>query len=171
MSAEPEWVAVGRIARPHGVKGEVSVMPLSDVASRFHVGSRMFAGAAEDRPLTVSSSRPHAGRVLLAFDEVSDRKAAEELRGEYLFVPAASTPPLPHGEYWPHQLIGCQVMTEDGRALGPIREVLRTQANDVWVAAGPDGEVLIPALVDIVLSVDVEARRVVVRSVPGLTAP
>ncbi|MBA3728711.1 MAG: 16S rRNA processing protein RimM [Actinobacteria bacterium] len=171
MTSEPDWVAVGRIARAHGVKGEVSVVPLSDVSSRFDAGARVFAGATEDRPLTVSSSRPHAGRVLVSFDEVADRDAAERLRGEYLFVPAASTPPLPDGEYWPHELIGCQVVTEDGRPLGPIREILRTQANDVWVAAGPDGEVLIPALVDIVVSVDVEARGVVVRSVPGLTAP
>lgn len=171
MTTEPEWVAVGRIARAHGVKGEVSVVPLSDISARFDAGSRMFAGATEDRPLTVSSSRPHAGRILLVFDEVADREAAERLRGEYLFVPAASTPPLPDGEYWPHQLIGCRVVTEEGRPLGPIREILRTQANDVWVAVGPDGEVLIPALVDIVVSVDIEAKEVVVRSVPDLTAP
>jgi 16S rRNA processing protein RimM len=165
----PGWIAVGRIGRAHGVKGEVSVLSLSEVASRFEPGSRLFAGERGDRPLTVASARPHRARLIVAFEEVGDRSRAEELGGEYLFVPAASVPSLPEGAYWPHDLVGCDVVTEEGRSLGTIREVVHGPANDLWATDGPAGEVLVPALMDVVREVDLAGRRVVVREVPGLT--
>jgi 16S rRNA processing protein RimM len=171
--AEPAipWVAVGRATRAHGVHGEVSVLSLTDVAERFAAGSRVFAGEDGTRPLTVRSSRPHRDRVLVRFEEIPDRTAAEALSGTYLFVPADSSPELPEGEFWPHQILGAEVRTESGRSLGTIAEIVRTQANDVWVAKGEDGEALIPALRDLVVSVDLSAGQVVVREVPGLTVP
>ena len=166
------WVAVGRITRAHGVRGEVSVLPLTDVEDRFEPPTRLFAGESEDRPLTVQSSRPNRGHLLVRFEEILDRTGAEALAGSYLFVPASSSPSLPEGEFWPHQLIGAEVRTESGRSLGVLREVVHTNANDVWIARDEDGvESLVPALRDVILSVDTEARRVVVREVPGLTAP
>jgi 16S rRNA processing protein RimM len=170
QASEVRWIAVGRIARAHGVKGEVAVLPLSEVESRFQAGSQLFVGQGV-RAVTVQASRPHRGRLLVSFGEVGDRDAAEALRGEYLFVPAEDVPELPEGEFWPHQLVGCEVVTESGRPLGSIREIMRTQANDVWAADGPSGEVLVPALKDVVVSVDLERRRVIVREIPGLTAP
>ena len=173
-SPEPpvRWVAVGRITRAHGIRGEVSVLPLSDVEDRFAPRSRLFVGESEERPLTVAASRPNRGRLLIRFDEVPDRTGAEALAGAYVFVPATSSPPLPDGEFWPHQLIGAEVLTESGRSLGVLREVVHTNANDVWVARDEGGaESLVPALRDVIVSVDVGARRVVVREVPGLTAP
>jgi 16S rRNA processing protein RimM len=169
VNDRPRWVAVGRITRTHGVKGEVAVLPLSDVGARFEAGSTLFLEEREDRPLTVMASRPHQQRLLVAFRGVEDRTSAEALRGRYLFVPASSAPHLPEGEYWAHDLVGCDVLTEDGRSLGRIREILHTQANDVWAVEGADGEVLIPALKDVVREVDVAGRRVVVREIPGLT--
>lgn len=174
MSAQPgeaRWVAVGRVSRPHGVRGEVSILPLSEVESRFEAGSRVFLGESEDRPLVVRAVRPHRKRLLVSFEGVFDRTAAEMLAGHYLFVPVDEVPSLPDGEYWPHQLVGSRVVLEDGRALGRLREVMHTPANDVWAADGDAGEVLIPALKDIVVSVDVAGRLIVVRDVPGLTTP
>jgi 16S rRNA processing protein RimM len=171
VSQEVRWLAVGRITRAHGVKGEVSVLPLSSVASRFEPGSRLFAGESEDRPLIVRASRQHHHRLLVAFEQVADRGRAEEIRGEYLFVPAESAPSLPEGEYWPHELVGCRVVTDAGLELGSIREVMHGPANDLWVADGERGEVLIPALKDVVVSVDIEGRQILVREVPGLTVP
>lgn len=169
MTDPPRWVAVGRITRSHGVKGEVAVLTLSDVASRFEPGSRLFLDESENRPLTVAQSRGHHQRLLVTFRGVGDRTAADALRGQYLFVPTSSTPSLPEGEYWAHDLIGCEVLTNQGRTIGRVREILHTQANDVWVTEGGDGEVLIPALKDVVQEVDLAGRRVVVREVPGLT--
>jgi 16S rRNA processing protein RimM len=175
-------LAVGRITRAHGVGGEVAVLPLTQVEERFEPGSRLSLEGS-DRTLVVSEVRPHRNRLLVTFDGVEDRDEAERLAGRYLFVPADAAPPLPEGEYWPHQIVGCEVLTEVGRSLGRVREVLLGQANDVWVTRpdGPDepggggrpapAEWLVPALRDVVVSVDVPGRRIVVREVPGLTAP
>jgi 16S rRNA processing protein RimM len=149
----------------------VGVVPLSMVESRFAPGSRVYLGEGEDRPLIVVASRPHQRRLLVVFEGIGDRTVAERLRGQYLFVPASEAPPLPDGEFWTHQLVGCRVETEDGRRLGALKEVAHTLANDVWVVAGDAGEALVPALKDVVRSVDVPGRRIVVRDVPGLTSP
>jgi 16S rRNA processing protein RimM len=109
--------------------------------------------------------------VLVRFDEIPDRTAAEALSGAYLFVPADSSPALPEGEFWPQQILGAEVRLESGRSLGRVAEIVRTQANDVWVTRGEDRESLIPALRDVVVSVDVVAGLIVVREVPGLTVP
>lgn len=172
MSDRPGYIAVGRITRAHGLRGEVAVLPLTQFGSRFERGSRLLAGEGEDRPMVVSSSRPHRDRMLVFFEGIRDRDAAEALQGTYLFVPASALPPLPEGEFWPHELIGCVVITDGGKTLGRLREVIHTQANDVWSVQGDDGtEVLVPALKDVVGDVDVEAGRIVVRAVPGLTVP
>jgi len=166
------WVAVGRVARAHGVKGEVAVLPLSEVEARFREGSRLFVGEGSSRTLTVVSSRPHRQRLLVTFEELRDRAEAEALGGAYLFVPSDSSPSLPPGQYWPHQLVGCEVETAGGRALGRCREVIHTPANDVWAIEGADGsEVLIPALKDVVRTVDIDAGRIVVEAIPGLVEP
>ena len=170
MSSDVRWIAVGRIVRAHGVKGEVAVLSLSQIPSRFEPGSRLFAG--EDKsPVTVAGCRGHLGRLIVSFQHVRDRTHAEDLRGRYLFIPATEAPPLPEGEYWPHELVGANVVTTGGRMIGAIDEVIHAPANDVWVAKGPDGEVMIPALREVVESVDVPGRRIVVREVPGLTVP
>jgi len=167
----PRWIAVGRITRAHGVKGEVAVLPLSEVESRFQPRSRVYLGESDERPLVVRSSRPDRGRLLVVFEGIDDRTAADRLAGAYVFVPASESPAPPEGAFWAHQLIGCEVVTEEGRSFGPLRDVVHTIANDVWVAGEGDHEVLVPALKDLVVSVDLAARRIVVRDVPGLTAP
>ena len=94
------------------------------------------------------------------------------MRGQVLVVPESWLPELPEGEYWPFQLEGCEVVTEDGRSLGTVAEVIPNPANDLWVAVDDDGEeTLVPAISDVIVDVDVEAKRIVVREVPGITAP
>ena len=169
MAGRAARVAVGRVTRAHGIHGEVSIHVLSDVESRFAPGAVL---ALEDgRTLTVEAVRPHRQRLLVKFREVPDRTAAEALGQRYLFVDEAAVPPAPEGAFWPHQLEGCEVVTEEGRSLGVIREVVHGVANDIWVAGDGDPEVLVPALKDVVASVDVEGKRVVIREVPGLTTP
>jgi 16S rRNA processing protein RimM len=175
VTSSPEAVdrvAVGRISRAHGIQGEVAVLPLSEVETRFQPGSRVFAGEGLNRPLTVSAARPHRKGLLVRFRELPDRTAAETLAGTYLFVPVDELPSLPPGEYWPHQIVGSEVVTDGGRPLGSVGEVVHTVANDIWIARSAEGgEVLVPALKDVVISVDVDARRIVVRELPGITVP
>lgn len=164
-----EFLAVGRITRAHGIRGEVAVLKLTEVEARFAAGSAL--RLEDGRRLTVDAVRPHGHRLLVKFQEIADRTVAEELRGEVLLVPAAEAPPPTEGSFWVHQVVGLEVVTESGRRLGPVREVLHNPANDLWVVDGPDGEVLIPALGHVVVEVDLQARRAVVREVEGLTTP
>jgi 16S rRNA processing protein RimM len=160
-------VAVGRITRAHGVRGEVSVLVLSEVEDRFETGSRL--QLEDGRVLAVRSNRPNRGRLLVTFDGLPDRTAVEPLAGSYLFVERADVPEPPPDSFWPHDLEGCEVVTEAGRSLGTITEIVHGEANDIWVARDDGRETLVPALKDVIVSVDVAGRRVVIREVPGLT--
>ncbi len=169
MEPEPT-VVVGRLTRVHGVQGELSVLVLSEVPGRFDDGAVVYL--EDGRALTVESSRPHKDRLLVRFREVPDRTAAEALRGALVVVPASMSPPLPEGSWWDHQLLGCEVRTDGDLALGTLTEIIHTAANDVWAAVDEAGtETLVPALKDVLVSVDVDAKRIVVREVPGLTVP
>ena len=109
--------------------------------------------------------------MLVRFAGIEDRAQAESLRGE-VAVPESWLPPLPEGEWWPSQIEGCEVFTESGRRLGRVGEVVANPANDLWVARDEHGaETIVPALRDLLVSVDTVAKRIVVRDVPGLTAP
>jgi len=168
MDPSEPTVEVGRIARAHGVSGEVTVLVLSEVEGRFADGAVVFL--EDGRPLTVETSRPHRDRLLVRFREVGDRAAAQAVQGAALVVPQAMSPPLPEGSWWDHQLIGCAVRTEGGRSLGTVDDVIHTTANDVWsILDGSGAEMLLPVLKDVLIDVDVAARRIVVREVPGLT--
>jgi 16S rRNA processing protein RimM len=165
--SEP-YLAVGRITRAHGIHGEVAVLNLSEVRSRYDPGSAL--RLEDGRTLTVERSRSHGHRLLVKFEEVPDRTQAETLRGEVLLVAERSVPQAPDGAYWVHQVVGLEVVTDAGHSLGRVAEVLHNPANDIWVTRGPEKEMLVPALRDLVLDVDLGAGRIVVREVEGLTA-
>jgi len=167
--AEPT-VVVGQVTRAHGVHGEVAVRNRSDNPDRWVPGA--VVSAPDGRSLTVGAVRPHGDRLLVTFEEIRDRAAAEALRGAELSVAISTLPPLAEGEWWPHQLEGCRIMTESGRDLGLLTEVVFNPANDLWVAVDAAGEeTLVPALRSVLVEVDVVSRRIVVRDVPGLTTP
>ena len=163
-------VAVGRITRAHGLKGEVSVFVISEVADRFSVGATVWL--EDGRRLTVETSRKHADRTIVRFQEVRDRSQAEALAKAILVIPESMSPELPEGSWWDHQLVGCRVVTEPGRDLGELRDVIHTQANDVWSVVDEAGaETLIPVLKDVLVDVEVGAKLIVVREIEGLTVP
>ena len=163
-------VVVAHVTRAHGIKGEVAVEIRSDEPTRFAAGATLFTGSG--RSLEIERSQPHGRRLLVKFAGIEDRTGAEALRGQLLVVPESWLPELADGEYWPFQLEGCEVVTESGRSLGLVTEVIPNAANDLWVAVDEDGtETLVPAIRDVIVDVDVEGRRIVVRDVPGLTAP
>jgi 16S rRNA processing protein RimM len=161
-------VAVGRIARAHGVRGELSVVVLSEVPERFEPGATV--SLEDGRTLTIEAARPHRDRLLVRFREVNDRTAAEALQGSLLVAPRSSSPQLPKGSWWDHEVEGCEVATDTGRSLGTVAEVIHTRANDIWSVLDPSGsETLIPVLKDVIVSVDTAGGRIVVHEIPGLT--
>jgi 16S rRNA processing protein RimM len=166
------YLAIGRIIAPHGIRGEVKVEVLTDFPERFKPGVHAFLGVgtedSEARRVKIVAARPHKGGFLVKLDIVPDRNAAELVRNRYLLIPAADAMPLGEHENYLHDLMGLEVETTDGQHLGELREVLFTNANDVYVVRGPAGEVLLPAIRDVVLQVDLSARRMVVALPEGL---
>jgi 16S rRNA processing protein RimM len=153
-------VAVGRVLGPFGLKGELKVQSLTDNPKRFTPRSKLWLGG---QPVSIARSREAQGYVYLTLKGYPDRSAIERFRHAIVQVPEADLPALPEGEYYRFQLVGLDVFDGEGTLLGTLEEVLETGANDVYRVRTLDGgELLIPALADVVRSVDLEARRVVV---------
>ena len=167
----PDYLAVGRIGRAHGIQGEVQVDVLTDFPeASFVPGRTLHVGAEGDpapRPHEVASVRTHRSRLLVSFRGIATRTEAERLTGLFAQIPLAEAQPLPEGEFFAHEVIGLTVVTADGRPLGRVVEVLETGANDVLRVAGAR-EVLVPFIDDVVVEVDPEGGRLVVRALPGL---
>ncbi len=174
---------VGRVGRPHGVRGEVSVDVRTDEPDRrFVVGARLRT-EAPSRPLAeapvpppvlhVDAVRWHQQRLLVRFDGIEDRNAAEDLRGVVLqvAVPRDETPADPE-EFYDHQLEGLAVEDLDGHHLGEVVEVQHPGAQDLLVVRTPEGrDALVPFVLALVPTVDLGGGRVVVADRPGLVAP
>jgi 16S rRNA processing protein RimM len=173
-------VVVGRVGRPHGVHGELSVEPRTDEPDRRFSDGAVLAvrtpsgdpPSAAGRPaaLTVRRVRRHQSRLLVTFAEVPDRDTAETLRGLHLVASVSrdESPEDPE-EFYDHQLVGLTVLTTDGRAVGEVSEVLHGTAQDLLGIATPDGrEVLVPFVSALVPVVDVASGRLEVADRPGL---
>jgi 16S rRNA processing protein RimM len=143
------------------------VQLLSDFPGVFRRRKRLLLGEGL-RPVDVASASVSGPSAIVRLAGVETAEGAAALRGEYLYVETGDAARPPRGEYYLHEIVGLAVEAEDGRALGQIQEVLRTGANDVYIVAGPLGELLIPAIADVVQSIDLEAGRVIVRPLPGL---
>jgi 16S rRNA processing protein RimM len=163
----PEWLVVGKIVAAFGTKGELRVLSQTDFPERFAAGAQLWV-ERESEPFTVNHCRWHKGQAYVQLDRVADRDRAEALRGRYVRVPGDRLAELDEGEYYLFQLIGLTVVTEDGRELGPIKDVLQTGANDVYVVDTARGELLLPAIKDVILDVDVPAGKLTAHLLPGL---
>jgi 16S rRNA processing protein RimM len=164
-----KYVAVGEIAGPHGLNGQVAVRPLSDRPGRGKTLRRVvLVRGAEEKPATVSRVFPTEGRWLVSFEGIRTREDAEALRGWTMAVPEEESPALPEGTFWVHDLVGREVETEDGTDLGTITSIFHTGANDVFVIEGGQGELFFPALKELVLEVPAGGGKVRVRVPPGL---
>lgn len=158
--------AVGVVERPRGLKGEVKALPLTDFPERFEPGARVFIGGESRR---VARCTWQKGRVYLYLDGVGDRESAEALRNELIEVPDGERPETEEPFWYVDEIEGLQVVTPDGEVLGSIREVLRTGANDVYVVdRGELRDLLVPALRDVVVDVDLEAGSMTVDLPDGL---
>ena len=170
--ANAGYLAVGNIVGVHGIRGEVKVELLTDFPERFSPGATVYLGPEGlARPLRIEAARPHKGMMLVKFAGVPDRNAAELLRDNLLLIPEELAMPLSEDENYAHDLIGLQVVTTAGRVLGQLVEIVYTPANDVYVVRRTGAEVLIPALKEVVVTIDLPGGRMVVQLPEGLEAP
>ena len=169
---QPRYLAIGRIIAPFGIHGEVKVEVHTGWPDRFALLKRVYIGDVAAHTVTmaeVESARLHKGYVILKLGLSSDRSAAEALRGQWLFVSREEAMPLEEGEYYLHEILGLEVW-EGERYLGRVVEILeaRAGANDVYVVRGERGELLLPAIRQVILKVDLAAGRMEVTVPPGL---
>jgi len=166
-ASEPDFLIVGTIIRPHGVRGDVAMMIQTDYPERLGDAEILYVGPAH-RPHRVAAMRRHRDAMLLRFEGVSDRNAAEAFRNQFVYVRKEDAVPLEEGEYYFYQLKDIRVVTDDGEELGRLVDFIETGANDVYIVHGPRGEVLLPAIPQVILRVDVVARVMTVHLIEGL---
>lgn len=161
---------VGRVVRPHGVRGAVVVeVRTDDPDARFAPGTRLSTEPAEAGPLTVAWARWHAGRLLVGFDGVDGRDSAAQLRGTHLVIDAAELPPTTDpDEFYDHQLRGLTVVTDAGDVVGVVSDVTHEGQDLLIVDRDGESAALIPFVKAIVTAVDLPGGRLTVTPPPGL---
>jgi 16S rRNA processing protein RimM len=163
-------VTVGRIGRPHGIRGDVVVGVRTDEPElRFAPGSRLDTDPAEVGPLTVAGRKWHSGELLVRFEGVTDRDAAAELRGTWLTVDSAAiAPPKDPDEFRDADLVGLSVRTVDGTQVGTVDDVLHS-GQDVLVIKSADGrETMVPFVKPFVPDVDIPGGMLTINPPDGL---
>lgn len=156
---------MGRIGKPHGIKGEATVLVMSDDPARFAPGSTLLT---HDGELEVESSRDHRGITLVKFTGVDDRNAAEALRGTELYVPREARRGLDTGEFWPEDLVGLAVVDVAGGELGRVAYVVPGPAQDRIAVRTSTGVTEVPFVAAIVTDVDLDSGRITLDPPEGL---
>jgi 16S rRNA processing protein RimM len=165
-----DLVAIAKIARPHGLRGDVVADILTDFPERFDDLENVIglSSVGERRELTIEKARFQKDRLLLKLSGIDAVEEAEALRGFEICIPEAEAVELDADEFFDWQLAGCTVETIDNVTIGMVKELMRTGGTEVLVVAGADKEYLIPFAVSICIEVDVETKRIVIDPPEGL---
>lgn len=162
---------VGKIVNTHGVRGEVKVKRITDFEDRFAVGSMLYITLEDQNSLEleIDGHRQHQQFDLLHFKGYDNINDVELFKGAYLKIKEEQLTPLAEGEYYYHEIIGCEMYTTSGEKIGEITSILSPGANDVWVIERPNGkEALIPFIKDVVKDVNVGSKKVTIELMEGL---
>ena len=181
-SSGPRFLAVGRILRPHGLRGEVRVEIHTDDPERFALLEHVTLARTQVEPgpaglqsaapgttrYTLEGHRFHSNWVLLKLAGIDDRTQAEALRDLWVWITPEQAIPLDEGEIYLHDMLELEVVTDEGEVLGQVVQIIETGANPVYVVRGPRGEILLPDTDEVILDVDLEAQQVTVHLLEGL---
>lgn len=168
VEGEPAFLVIGKIRRPHGVRGDVLMEVISDFPERIQPGVTVYVGEFA-QPQKITDRRTHKDGLILHFAAYSTAESVGELRNAFVFVRADDRPALENGEFYHHQLLGLIVRTDQSEELGKITEILETGANDVFVVQNEKGQkVYIPYIDELVTDIDIEQGTITVHLIPGL---
>jgi len=170
MRQPDNWIEAGAIVRPHGIKGELIIdlaRDLMDVVAE-STELRATGRGGEERKLVVERARDHKARKVVKFEEVDSVENAEQLRGWTVWLTREQIGQLPEDRWFVSDLIGIEVYTEEDELLGELAEVLHMPANDVYVVRKGGEEILLPAIEDVIRSVDLDGGRMVIHLMEGL---
>lgn len=166
------YLVIGQITSAHGLRGELSIELHTDFPERFQSGITVYMGD-KLQPTQIVHARPHKSSMLLRLDGIETRDDAERMRGIWLYIPEDEASELEEGSYWIHDIVGLQVVSDDGIELGEISDVMPTGANDVYIiqpapGINRDRELLLPAVAEVIRNVDLENGIMTVTLLPGL---
>ena len=157
---------IGQIVNTHGLRGDIKVMPWCDDPEIFDELAYVIIDGEE---YDIEKSRMQKNMVLLKLEGIDDINDAERYRNKILTVPREELGDLPEGTYYICDLLGCNVTTNEGRDLGEIKDIIKTGSNDVYVVEDAGGkQFLIPVIDEVVLSVDVDEKKIVIKPLKGL---
>ncbi len=167
-AAGDEWIAVGEFVGPFGIHGEVKLRPLTDFPERFERTPTIYVGD-QHTAYHVEHAHLHKQLVLLRLAGIADVDAAEELRGEQVWIPASELTPLHEDQFYLHDVVGLRVQHVNGQSLGVVTDVVSTGASELFVIRDPQGkEVLLPVVKSFVKQIDLAQGVVLVDPIPGL---
>lgn len=163
-------IAIGQITKSVGLKGEVKVHPLTDLMQRFASLRKVWLGLDDKggKEYAVEAVRLGSDHAVLKLSGISQRTDADALRQYYVLIPDDQAVRESNDSYFIHELIGMQVVTEEGVPVGTISDVLNMPAGDLWVIRSEDREILIPGVKEFIRDVDVEGKKVVIHVIEGL---
>lgn len=170
--AEPRFLIIGQVRKPHGLRGELKVAVHTDDPERFKLLDTVYISRrfddANPKPVGLKSVRFQGETALLKLEGYDSPETAGTLRKYYLHVPLEDAIPLEEGEYYLYQLLGLDVYTVDGEHLGELTNVIETGANNVFEVKGKRGEILLPDIDDVIKAIDFDAKRMTIEPLPGL---
>ena len=165
-----DFFDIGKIVNVHGLRGEIRVMPVTDDPSRFDLldSVEVFQNSTS-KTYSIERMRPHKALLVLKLKDIEDRTAAEALVGSVIKVPRSKALPLEDDEYYQKDLLDMSVLNENGEELGTLVQIIETGANDVYVVRPKSGkDLLIPAIKECILAVNVPESKMTVRLMKGL---
>ena len=166
-----DFIAIGRVSKPHGVKGEIRIeyFNLEEPHVFSHYQTIFLQGDEKSlHPYRLLTVRPHKKFILAQLEGIQSRAEAEQLRGKVVLIDPAELPPLKEDEYYWQDILGMRVVSENGEDVGTIKEIIPTGSNDVYVVEKGAQEILIPATQDVIISIDIEARTMIIHPLEGL---
>lgn len=167
-TAPSEFLAIGRLQKPHGLKGELQMGVMTDFPERIKNGKTIYIGE-KHQPAKITNTRHHNAGMLVSLEGFNHRDEVEHIRNWYVYVRIDELPILPKGEFYQHQLYGLDAVTEEGLFLGKISDIIETGANNVYVASAENQEdVLLPSIDEVILKIDLKKNQILVHLLPGL---
>jgi len=164
--SQPEYVTIGQILAPWGINGKLKVEVTTDFPQqRFNPRSKVYINR---QPMTIDSTEWRKGKAIIKLGSIDSIEQAQKLRGQAIEIHHSQLQPLSEGQYYQFQLIGLEVQTTQGELLGNITEILTAESNDIYVVSGNSGEILIPAIDDVVKSIDLDKGRIIIEPIEGL---
>ncbi len=161
----PEFITIGRVIGTWGARGQVKVEMATDFPDRFSPNATVYIS---HQAMTIEDTAWHKGKAVIKISAIDSPEQAQKLRGQTIEISYDQLRPLPDGQYYHFQLVGLEVWTTGNELLGHITEILTAESNDNYIVSGERGSIFIPAIEDVVKSVDLEAGRMIIEPISGL---